>query len=113
MVPIAAHATESGRGRATVARRDRAAPRSPAVGSPDAAGRSAEPVAQLDARGDAELGEDAVEVGADRARREEEPLADLPVGQPVGGHPGDLELLVGELVPVAAPGAARGHAGGT
>jgi hypothetical protein len=54
-------------------------------------------VAQLGSGGDAQFGEAAVEVRADRAWGEEELLADLSVGQPAGGEPDDLLLLRGEL----------------
>jgi hypothetical protein len=54
-------------------------------------------VAQLETGGDAQLGEAAVEVRADRARGEEELLADLPVGQPPGGEPDDVPLSRGKF----------------
>ena len=47
----------------------------------------------------AELGEQLVEVRPDRSVGEVQPLAYLPVGQPVGGQLCDLEFLGGELVP--------------
>ena len=50
------------------------------------------------ARGDAELGEDAVEVRADRAVRDVELLSDLAVGEAFGGEVSDLEFLRGQLV---------------
>ena len=53
---------------------------------------------QLRSRSDAELREDPVQVEADRPMREEELLADVAVGQAVGGKLGDLELLWGELI---------------
>jgi len=43
------------------------------------AGANREALAELAAGGDIELGIDSVEVRADRAVRQEEPLADLPV----------------------------------
>ncbi len=52
---------------------------------------------QLDARVDAELGEDLVQVVFDGARADEQPCADLWVGQAVAGKPGDLGLLGCEL----------------
>src|SRR4051812_49866918 len=70
--------------------------------------------AQLGARPDPELREHAVQVRADRAMREVEPLPDLAVGEPVGRELGDLQLLGGELVarlghaaPAAFPGRAQ------
>src|ERR671914_533810 len=57
-----------------------------------------ERISQFGSRGDPELGEDVLEVGADRAVREEELLADIPIGEPFGGEQGDLEFLRRELV---------------
>src|SRR5579859_7346603 len=54
-------------------------------------------VAQLVAAGDPELGERPVQVRDDRARGQEEPVADLAVGQAVAGQPDDLALLRGQL----------------
>src|SRR4051794_35110937 len=54
--------------------------------------------AQLAARRDPELGEHAVQVRADRAMRQEEALADLPVGQALRRELSDLQLLGGQLV---------------
>src|SRR5689334_6595021 len=68
--------------------------------------------AQLRSRGDPQFGEDPVEVGADGPVREVQPLADLLVGQPLGGHLDDLELLRRELVPGLAVPAAAGLPGG-
>src|SRR3954447_9315602 len=53
---------------------------------------------QLSARSDAELGKCAVEVRADRAVREEQPLADLAVRESAGRKLGDLELLRRQLI---------------
>src|SRR3712207_5591333 len=64
--------------------------------------RGVQSVAQLAARGDAELGEDVVEVRADGAVRHVELLADLAVGEPRGGHARDLQLLGRQLVYRAA-----------
>src|ERR671917_2376056 len=64
--------------------------------------RGIQSVAQLAARGDAELGEDVVEVRADGAVRHVESLAYLAVGEPRGGQAGDLQLLGGQLVHRAA-----------
>jgi hypothetical protein len=50
-------------------------------------------VAQLVPVGYPELGIRPVQVRADRARREEEPVADLAVGQAVAGEADDLALL--------------------
>lgn len=55
----------------------------------DGAGRAS----KQSARGDAELGKGAVEVGADGAVREVELLADLAVSEPGGRHARDLQLL--------------------
>lgn len=44
---------------------------------------------------------------------EVELLADLPVGQPLGGQLGDLELLRAEVVPCLWDAAGAGLAGGT
>jgi hypothetical protein len=67
---------------------------------------------ELGAGRDSELREDAVEVGADRAVREVEALADLAVGEPFGREVGDLQLLCGQLVAgvgcAALAGLARG-----
>ena len=43
--------------------------------------------------GDAELGIDPIQVGADRAMGQEESLADLPIGKARGRESCDLELL--------------------
>jgi len=51
---------------------------------------------ELAAGGDVQLGEDAVQMRADGAGRQVEPLADFPVGQALGGEPGDLHFLRGE-----------------
>src|SRR5882757_2299517 len=47
---------------------------------------------------DGELGEDPVQVRAHRPVRQVQPLADLPVGQALGGQLGDAQLVRGELV---------------
>src|SRR5918997_6370459 len=73
--------------------------------------RGVQSVAQLAARGDAELGEDVVEVRADGAVREVESLAYLAVGEPRSGHAGDLQLLGGQLVHRAALAWAAGDTG--
>jgi hypothetical protein len=49
------------------------------------------------AAGDPELGIGPVQVRADGAQGEEEPVADLAVGQAVAGQPDDLALLGGQL----------------
>ena len=54
-------------------------------------------VVQLGARRDLEDREDRVEVGADGARRQEQPLADLAVGQAGRRQPRDPLLLRGQL----------------
>jgi hypothetical protein len=50
---------------------------------------------ELAAGGDGELGEDLAQVVLDRARADEQPGADLRVGQTVAGQPRDLRLLGG------------------
>src|SRR3984885_5665305 len=57
-----------------------------------------ESVPQLCAPGDLKLREDPVQVAADSAVREEEPLSDFAVGQALSGELGDLQLLGGEAV---------------
>src|SRR6266849_1616144 len=47
---------------------------------------------QLHARVDAELREDVTEMAVHGVRRDEEALGDLPVGQPFGDEPCDVEL---------------------
>src|SRR3954454_13474612 len=74
--------------------------------------RCVQRAAQLGPGGDPQLGEDPVQVAADRAVREVEPLPDLAVGQALRGHLGDLQLLPRQLVAglrgAAAAGLARG-----
>src|SRR5262249_53911844 len=53
---------------------------------------------QLATRTDVELREDVAQVPLDGARAEEEPGADLGVGQAVAGEPRDLPLLRRQLV---------------
>src|SRR5690348_10543424 len=55
-------------------------------------------VPQLPPGTDAELGEHVSQVPLDRPRAEEEPRADLRIGQPVAGEPRDLPLLGGQIV---------------
>ena len=59
-------------------------------------GPSRERAVELGARADAELGEDLVQVVLDGARADEQPGADLRVGEAVAGEPRDLRLLGGE-----------------
>ena len=54
---------------------------------------------QLAAGRYAQLWENLVQMSADGAVRDEQLLADFPVGQAVGGQPGDLQFLGGQLVP--------------
>src|ERR1700683_1050921 len=49
--------------------------------------------------GDAELGVGAVQVRGDCARRQEQPVGDLPVGIAAGGQEDDLPLLRSQLPP--------------
>jgi hypothetical protein len=51
---------------------------------------------ELIAGGDAELGEDLVQVVFDGARAHEDQGGDLGVEQAVAGQPGDLDLPAGE-----------------
>jgi hypothetical protein len=67
---------------------------------------------ELGAAGDAEFGVDAVEVGFDGAVGEVEALADVAVGQALGGELDDLKFLGGELVDGGGGAAAAGFAGG-
>jgi hypothetical protein len=60
---------------------------------------------QLRSGGDPELWKDPVEVRSDRAVGEEQPLADLAIGQARRRQLGDLQLLGGE--PVASVRRAR------
>ena len=52
---------------------------------------------KLVAGADGELGEDQAQVVLDRARADEQPGADLRVGQALAGQPRDLGLLGGQL----------------
>src|SRR5262249_40600524 len=66
-----------------------------------AAGQEAVDVA---AGADAELGEDLAQMVLDRAGTDEQPGADLRVGQPLAGQPRDLGLLRGQrLTGLAGP----------
>src|SRR5215471_19341978 len=67
---------------------------------------------RLGAGGDAELGEDLVQVVFDGPRADKQLSGDLPVGRPVGGQPGDLQFLGGELGERRRVAAADGRAGG-
>src|SRR5215207_6259936 len=76
-----------------------------------ASGRRRQRRAQLSARGDPELREDPVQVRADRAVREKQPLANFAVRQPVRRELGYLQLLrrqliagLGHAAPAAFPG---------
>src|SRR6476619_6650277 len=69
---------------------------------------------QLAAPSDPELGEDPVQVGADRPMGQEESLSDLAVGHPLGGQLRDLGLLRRQTIawlrrrtPAALPGGAE------
>src|SRR5580658_882031 len=53
--------------------------------------------AEIAAGGDVELGEDLAQVVLDGARGQEQPSADLRVGQTVAGQPGNLGLLRSQL----------------
>src|SRR6516162_1936024 len=67
---------------------------------------------ELQARADLELGEDFAQVVLDGARADEQPGADLRVGQAVAGQAGDLGLLGGERVTRFNSALAGGLAGG-
>jgi hypothetical protein len=69
-------------------------------------------VAELRAGGDAEFGECAVQVRSDGAGGQEQPFADLAVGQAGGGQPDDVLLLGGQLGERAGRRRAGGLAGG-
>src|SRR4051812_30685648 len=60
--------------------------------------RAGQRVVKAHARGDAELGEHLAEVPFDRTRAEEQPGADLRVGEAVACQTGDLVLLRREVV---------------
>src|ERR1700722_2093022 len=70
-----------------------------------------ERVAECGSGGDAEFGEDLVQVGGDRSRGEEEAGGDLFVGVARGSEQGDLALLWRERVE-AGVGLGGGGAGG-
>ena len=61
-------------------------------------GLLAKDLGELNPGGDAELGVDAIEVELDGAVGEIEALADLAVGEALGGEPDDLEFLRRQLV---------------
>src|SRR5260370_29554975 len=58
-----------------------------ALAGPDGSHAVREDAVKLAARADAELGEGVAQVGLDGARAEEQPSADLRVGQPFAGQP--------------------------
>src|ERR1700691_4153408 len=55
-----------------------------------------DPVGELGAGGEAELREDVLHVGVDRALGEVEALGDLAVAESFGDQPGDLLFAAGE-----------------
>src|ERR1700684_654820 len=65
---------------------------------------------KLTARADVELGEDLAQVIFDRAGADEQPGADLGIGEPVAGEPRDMRLLGGELIAGLRRPLARGLA---
>src|SRR4051794_27694362 len=73
---------------------------------------TAERAGDLVARRDVELAVDLVEVVFDRAGADEEPGADLGVGEAVAGEPRDLRLSRGELIRRFDTEFADGLAGG-
>src|SRR5260221_13870492 len=66
------------------------------LGWPDGVRVAGQDAVELAAGADAELGEDLAQVVLDRARADEQPGADLRVGQPLPGQPRDLSLLGGQ-----------------
>jgi len=62
-----------------------------------------ESVPQLRPTGDAEFGEDAIQVPTNGAVREKEALADLTVRQPFGAELRDLGLFLGSLIKPEQP----------
>src|SRR4051812_47839101 len=64
-------------------------------GLPVAAGQS---LTEAHSGSDSKLGEHLAQVPFDGARTDEQPRADLRVGEPVAGEPGDLLLLSGEVI---------------
>src|SRR6266550_5722692 len=68
------------------------------LGRPDGGRVAGQDAVELAARADVELGEDLAQVVLDRARTDEQPGADLGVGESVAGEPRDLPLLSRELV---------------
>jgi hypothetical protein len=62
-------------------------------------GLAAEHPAEFVSRRDPQLGEHLSEVICDGPSADEQPRADLGVGESVSGHAGDLDLLRGELIP--------------
>src|SRR5262249_34781232 len=67
---------------------------------------------QLAARADVELRDHVAKVPLDGAPAEEELGADLRVRLPVGRHPGDLQLLRGQVLERLDRALARGFSGG-
>ena len=61
----------------------------------------------LDPAVDPQLGEQAGGVGLDRVLGDEEPLADLPVAQPLRDEPEDLVLALGDSELLELPGVER------
>jgi hypothetical protein len=70
-------------------------------------GRLAQHDRELDPGGDVQLAEDVVDVRVDRPLGDEQPRADLPVGQPVGHQEGDLPFAPGQHGHQASPPVGR------
>ena len=68
---------------------------------PDVRSRSRAAACELVARGDVELGEHLAQVVGDGVLADEQPRADVSVGEAVAGEPRDLSFLGGELVRVS------------
>ena len=68
---------------------------------------------QLVARGEVHFGEDLAQVVLDGACTDEQAGADLGVGQPLAGQPGDLGLLGGQLTEGRRAALPNRLAGGT
>src|SRR5580704_1795727 len=68
---------------------------------------------KLVARGEVHFGEDLAQVILDGARTDEQAGADLGVGQPLAGQPGDLGLLGGQLTEGRGAALANRLPGGT
>src|SRR5438445_2057256 len=82
------------------------------LGRPDGGRPAGQDAVELVAGADVELGEDLAQVVLDRSWTDEQPGADLRVGESVAGEPGDLGPLGGQLVPGLDGALADSLAGG-